>query len=79
MRIHIDLDPELVAKIDAVAGQRGRSRFLREAAEGALEREGRWALIEAAKGSIADTGHDWDRDSAAWVRRQRRGDRRRVG
>jgi hypothetical protein len=27
--------------------------------------------LGAALGSIPDTGHDWDDDAAAWVRRQR--------
>jgi hypothetical protein len=39
----------------------------------------RWALIEQGIGCIADTGHEWDDDPAAWVRAQRRADPRRVG
>ena len=37
-----------------------------------LEYERRWDEIEASLGSIADTGHEWDDDPAAWVREQRR-------
>lgn len=45
----------------------------------ALEDERRWDDIVAVLGKIADEGHDWDDDPALWVRRQRRGDARRVG
>ena len=38
---------------------------------------GRWEDIEAALGTIPDSGHEWDDDPAAWVRRQRRSDPRR--
>lgn len=79
MRVHIELDDALVERVDAVAGSRGRSRFVREAVEWALEHRARWDLIRSAVGSIEDRGHDWDRDPASWVRRQRRADRRRVG
>jgi predicted transcriptional regulator len=77
--MHIEMDDDLVRRIDAAGGRRQRSRFVREAVIAALEHRERWALIESVKGAIADGGHDWDRDPAAWVRRQRRGDRRRVG
>ena len=29
---------------------------------------GRWEDIEAARGTIPDSGHEWDDDPAAWVR-----------
>jgi metal-responsive CopG/Arc/MetJ family transcriptional regulator len=77
--MHIDIDKELVKKIDEVAGPRGRSRFVRRAVEQALEWEERWKLIRAARGAIADYGHEWDDDPAEWVRQQRRADPRRVG
>lgn len=32
-----------------------------------------------AFGTIADSGHEWDDDPAAWVHAQRRADERRVG
>lgn len=79
MRMHIELDDDLVARIDVVAGPRGRSRFVREAIERALEWKNRWDLIESARGTISDQGHDWDDDPAEWVRRQRFSDPRRVG
>jgi predicted transcriptional regulator len=77
--MHIELDDELVREVDSLAGQRGRSAFVRGALEAAVDRERRRRSLEAAMGSIADSGHDWDDDPAAWVRAQRRTDPRRVG
>jgi hypothetical protein len=79
MRIHIDLDPDLVAEVDAKAGRRGRSKFIRTAVRSALDQEARWEALVSAMGSISDRGHEWDSDPAAWVRKQRRVDKRRVG
>jgi len=44
-----------------------------------LDYERRWDEIEATVGSVSDTGHDWDRDPAAWVRAERRSDPNRSG
>ena len=79
MRMHIDLDDALMAEVDEIAGHRQRSAFVREAVRAAVDQRKRWRLIEGAAGSIADTGHDWDADPAAWVRDQRFGDTTRVG
>ena len=79
MRMHIEMEDELVAQIDRHAGVRGRSRFVREAVAAALEGEEHWDRLLAARGSIASEGHEWDPDPGAWVRRQRRGDPRRTG
>jgi predicted transcriptional regulator len=73
------LDDALVAEIDRVAGARGRSAFIAKAIDKALEEERRWTGILDSLGSIADTGHEWDEDPAAWVRAQRRADPRAVG
>jgi hypothetical protein len=77
--MHIELNDDIVKKIDEVAGPRGRSAFVRDAIERALDWETRWALIRSAMGSIPDHGHDWDDDPAEWVRRQRHADPRRAG
>ncbi|MDE2978137.1 MAG: hypothetical protein OXU63_11535 [Acidobacteriota bacterium] len=66
MRLHIALADDLVAELDRRAGPRQRSAFIAE-------------LIQRGLDGISDTGHDWDDDPAEWVRRQRRGDRRRSG
>ena len=74
MRIHIVLDDELVAQLDARAGPGGRSRFIVEAVGRRLAEERRWDSLMAAFGSIEDGGHEWDEDPAGWVARQRSGD-----
>ena len=79
MRLHIVLEDELVAELDRRAGARQRSAFIGQVIRRALEDERRWDDIEAALGTIADSGHDWDADPGAWVRSQRRGDPRRSG
>ena len=79
MRIHIALDDGLVAELDRRAGARQRSAFVAELIKRGLEDERRWDDIETALGSLPDSGHEWDDDPAAWVRRQRRGDDRRSG
>lgn len=68
-----------VRRLDARVGARRRSRFITEAIRRALDDEERWESIEAAIGSVAPSGHEWDGDAATWVRSQRQGDRRRVG
>lgn len=79
MRMHIELDDDLVAKVDELAGPRGRSAFVRTALERAVRQEIRWNDIEASAGAIDDASHEWDVDPAAWVRSQRRADARRAG
>jgi predicted transcriptional regulator len=79
MRLHIVLDDDLVGDLDARVAPRERSAFIAQAVRAALDDRWRWDQIETALGSIADRGHDWDDDPAAWVREQRRGDARRVG
>jgi metal-responsive CopG/Arc/MetJ family transcriptional regulator len=79
MRLHITLDRDLVDELDRRAGKRQRSAFIAQLIRRALEDEQRWDEIESALASIADTGHAWDEDPAAWVRSQRESDGRRVG
>lgn len=79
MRMHIELDDDLVARVDALSGPRGRSAFVRAAIERAVAQELRWSAIESSAGAIPDGGHEWDDDPAAWVRAQRRSDARRAG
>jgi len=79
MRVHISLDDELVWELDELVGPRGRSPFIANAVRQAVDAERRWRKIESAFGTIADSGHEWDDDPAAWVHAQRRADERRVG
>lgn len=78
MRLHISLEDELVAELDRRVPARDRSRFIGHAVRRALDEDRRHAALEAALGSIADSGHEWDDDPAEWVRRQR-ADEGRVG
>ena len=78
MRVHIALDDALVAQIDRRSGARNRSRFIREAISAALEESDRWDMILSARGAIADAGHDWDENPAAWVSLQRGIDTDRI-
>jgi len=71
MRLHVELDDELVASIDRLTGRRGRTDFVRRAVETAVEQASRWAALEKAAGSIADRHHEWDDDPATWVQAQR--------
>lgn len=79
MRLHIRLDDELVAELDARAGRGGRSRYIVEAIRRRLEDERRWDNLLAAAGSVVGEAHEWDDDPAGWVAQQRRSDPRRVG
>lgn len=51
LRVHVVLDAALVAAVDALAGARGRSGFIREAVQAAVERRQRWAAFERAAGA----------------------------
>jgi predicted transcriptional regulator len=76
MRMHLNLDDELVEEIDVIAGSRGRSAFLREAVTHELDRHRRWAAFDRAVGAAPDFASHLPED---WVRATRREDARRVG
>ncbi|MDQ3675700.1 MAG: hypothetical protein M3401_02685 [Actinomycetota bacterium] len=73
MRLHINLDDELIARLDRKVGVRRRSAFIAETVSRALEDD------QAVLSRIEDGGHEWDADPGEWVRSQRRGDRQRGG
>lgn len=77
MLLQLDVDDALIARVDAIAGRRGRSEF--RAVRAAVEHQNRWDLMEKAAGSIPDHGHEWDEDPASWVRSGRRTGPNRVG
>jgi metal-responsive CopG/Arc/MetJ family transcriptional regulator len=79
MRVHINLDDEIVRELDRRAGARGRSAYIAAALRRALEDERRWEQIASAVGSLEGAGHEWDDDPAGWVAAQRRSDAARVG
>ena len=79
MRLHIQLEDELVEDLDLRVGPRRRSAFIAALVRRCLDDERRWDEIEESLGTISDTGHDWDEDPARWVRAQRRSDAARSG
>jgi len=79
MRVHVNLDDELVRELDRRAGARGRSAYIAATLRRALDEERRWEDVAAAVGTVEGSGHEWDEDPAAWVRAQRSADRQRVG
>jgi metal-responsive CopG/Arc/MetJ family transcriptional regulator len=77
--MHISLDDDLVAQLDRRVGARRRSAFISATVRRALEDEQRWEDIEAGLGALADSDHEWDGNTAAWVSAGRSGDPTRVG
>jgi len=69
MRLHINLDEELVEQIDELAGARGRSAFIRETLAKEVEEKRAWAAFRRAAGSCPNFGDHMGPD---WVRRMRR-------
>ena len=67
-----------MAELDRRVGPRQRSAYIAHLIRLGLDSE-RWDDTESALGSIPDTGHDWDDDPSAWVRRQRGGIPQRAG
>ena len=73
-RMHVVIAAEVVEAIDRVAGQRGRSRFLEEAAREKLERVELEKTLHATRGIARGPRYrHWkDRQTAAdWVERIR--------
>ncbi len=80
MRLHITLPDSVIEELDGIAGNRGRSSFIRKAIEAAIDQERRWRKFEEAVGATKQAEHDWDNDPAAWVRAQRRSEKAgRIG
>jgi hypothetical protein len=78
-RTHVVMSDELLEQIDQVVGERGRSRFLEDAAREKLDRLELERLLVATKGVARGKsyGH-WraPKTAARWVRRGRQSDRR---
>jgi hypothetical protein len=76
-RTHVILDDEVLEAIDDKVGQRGRSRFLEEAAREKLERIALEEAIRTGAGLLKDEDYPHWRDTASvqeWVRASRRGE-----
>lgn len=76
VRINISLPPDLVKDLKKVAPKRGVSKFLAEAAEEKIRRE----MADKAYKEILEAPATFTeiKDSAAWVRRMRRLDEKRL-
>jgi metal-responsive CopG/Arc/MetJ family transcriptional regulator len=71
---NLTLPSDLIAEVDAVAGARGRSRFIEEATRAALRREQLRAMHRSVGGALrAEDYPEWSTsdDVVAWVRRSR--------
>ena len=76
-RTHVILSDEVIAAIDDRVGERGRSKFLEEAAREKLERLELEAAIADGAGLLKDRGYPHWRDTQSvqeWVRTSRRGE-----
>lgn len=76
-RTHVILSNEVIAAIDERVGERGRSRFLEEAARERLERLALEAAIHEGAGLLKDRDYPHWRDTESvenWVRTSRRGE-----
>lgn len=54
MRLHISIDEDIVRQIDEIAGERGRSAFIREAVSKEAQRRRKLESFWSAVGSIPD-------------------------
>lgn len=76
-RTHVILSDEVVAAIDERVGERGRSRFLEQAAREKLERVELEAAIRDGAGLLKEKDYPHWReteDVKEWVRSSRRGE-----
>jgi hypothetical protein len=77
-RTHVVMADEVINEIDRRVGERGRSRFLEEAAREKLARLELEEALDATKGIARGERYSHWRDrasTAAWVRRGRRSKR----
>lgn len=75
LRTHVILPEKLVAQIDALVGQRGRSAFLAEVAEREVRRRRLLELLSRKEPLWDPADHpeiDAAGGAAAWVRKMRR-------
>ena len=71
VRTNLLLPGDLVAEVDAVAGPRGRSRYVAQAIERQLRRDRWWAAAQAVAGAWTADSHPEFATSEAvqeWVR-----------
>jgi len=67
-RTNLTLPEALLAEVDAVAGPRGRSRYVAEAVAQRLQRDRLVRVVEATAGILRGTRHAMSREEVtAWV------------
>ncbi len=73
-RTHVVMDDEVLEQIDEIAGRRGRSRFLEEAAKEKIARLRLLETLRETAGAISSDHPHWKdpRSTAEWVRATRR-------
>jgi hypothetical protein len=72
-RAHVLLPEDLARDIDAIAGRRGRSKFLVETAREAIRRRKLLDVLESREPAWKDTDHpDMPGESTRWVRKLRK-------
>jgi metal-responsive CopG/Arc/MetJ family transcriptional regulator len=75
-RTHVVISDQLLQAIDKVVGERGRSRFIEEAAREKLDRLELEGAIQATAGILSQKDYPQWRDPESiseWVRETRRG------
>lgn len=71
-RTHLILPVDVVADIDKLVGNRGRSAFVTEIARDEIQRRRQQNAFRAARGAWKDADHPELKDGAdAWVRQMR--------
>jgi metal-responsive CopG/Arc/MetJ family transcriptional regulator len=68
VRTNLTLPNELLAEVDAIAGPRGRSRYVAEAVAQRVKRDKLGEAITGARGVFVGTPHQMNRDEvSAWI------------
>ena len=73
-RTHVVMADDVMEAVDRLVGERGRSRFLEEAAREKLARIELESALKETSGVVSGDHPDWRdrRSTAAWVRKVRR-------
>jgi hypothetical protein len=78
-RAHIVIPKELLEKIDALVGPRGRSAFIVQTAEAEVRKRRLMAFLEGAEPAWKDEDHPELADgSVAWIKKLREADEARL-
>ena len=81
VRAHIVVPEEVVRAVDELVGERGRSKFFKEAVEEKLKKAVRTRMLEDMAGSLVDAdtpGWETPESTDRWVRASRTADQERL-